>query len=366
MCNLGKPQVPRGWQQVCQKANMPVESRDPCSLFLSPNGKTFKTMDEVTSYSKILDQEKMAREQKKMAAKNLKLNVSDVPRRIVGNSTELGCTQCEKSFVNMVMLKKHYKEAHAGGSLTLSSEANSQQQSTGGEKTNATAPISAKSPDEQRLAQEKAKQSLMKLSGVAVSSKTGPAIKPTAPLPKLAPALGPSGPVKAAILNPAAIAAGSKLKASRPLVSLPPLARLPLSQACMQPKLLPLQAAPSLSLQANKQAPITASRQGPLVQTNKMAQQLKPQRPPGPQNRLPWLTSSFIRGPPRSAPSPSPSHRIPNSTLRPQRPPGPAQSSLGKPPALKLILLATPALQWLSTQNPILGMKCELLCFARK
>ena len=277
---------------------MSLESRDPCSLFLSPNGKTFKTMDEVTSYSKILDQEKMAREQKKMAAKNLKLNVSDVPRRIVGNSTELGCTQCEKSFVNMVMLKKHYKEAHAGRSLTLSSEANHLNQPTKqeAEQTNATAPISAKSPDEQRLAQEKAKQSLMKLSGVAVSSKTGagPAIKPTAPLPKLAPALGPSVPVKAAILSPAAIAGGPKLKASRPLVSLPPLARLPLSQACMQPKLLPLQAAPSLSLQANKHAPITASRQGPLVQTNKMAQQLKPQRPPGPQNRLPWLTSSFI------------------------------------------------------------------------
>ena len=71
MCNLGKPQVPRGWQQVCQKAKMPVESKDPCSLFLSPNGKTFKTMDEVASYSKILDQEKMAREQKKMCEKYL-------------------------------------------------------------------------------------------------------------------------------------------------------------------------------------------------------------------------------------------------------------------------------------------------------
>ena len=33
---------------------------------------------------------------------------------------------------------------------------------------------------------------------------------------------------------------------------------------------------------------------------------------------------------------------------------------------LKLILLEPPALQWLSTQNPILGMKWELLCFARK
>ena len=70
MCNLSQPQVPRGWQRVCQKAKMPLESRDPCSLFLSPNGKTFKTMDEVHRYSKVLHLEKLAREQKKMEAKN--------------------------------------------------------------------------------------------------------------------------------------------------------------------------------------------------------------------------------------------------------------------------------------------------------
>ena len=49
---------------------MPPDSRDSCSLFLSPNGKTFKTMDEVVSYSKVLDQEKLAKEQKKMEAKS--------------------------------------------------------------------------------------------------------------------------------------------------------------------------------------------------------------------------------------------------------------------------------------------------------
>ena len=59
MCLLGEPQVPSGWQQVCLKAMLPNQSRDPCSLFLAPNGKTFKTMDEVASYSKVLDQEKM-------------------------------------------------------------------------------------------------------------------------------------------------------------------------------------------------------------------------------------------------------------------------------------------------------------------
>ena len=71
MCLLGKPhQVPRGWQQVCRKAALPPQSRDPCSLFLSPNGKIFKTMDEVASYSKVLDQRKMEKKQKAKAKLN--------------------------------------------------------------------------------------------------------------------------------------------------------------------------------------------------------------------------------------------------------------------------------------------------------
>ena len=86
------------------------------------------------------------------------------------------------------------------------------------------------------------------------------------------------------------------------------------------------------------------------MQTNKMGQQLKPQRPPGPQKRLPWLTPSFIGGPPRSAPGPplghvGPLRRAPgpplgppgpsHGTARPQRPPGPTTSFHGpirKPP----------------------------------
>ena len=49
---------------------MPPQSRDPCSLFLSPNGEIFKTMDEVASYSKVLDQRKMEKEQKAKAKLN--------------------------------------------------------------------------------------------------------------------------------------------------------------------------------------------------------------------------------------------------------------------------------------------------------
>ena len=150
MCNLSQPQVPRGWQRVCQKAKMPLESRDPCSLFLSPNGKTFKTMDEVHRYSKVLHLEKLAREQKKMEAKNLKLDTSGVLKRKVGDSTELACTRCEKSFVNMVMVKKHYKEAHIGEKQTLEAKSGEEKQEKKAEQS--TTLISA----EQKLAQEKA------------------------------------------------------------------------------------------------------------------------------------------------------------------------------------------------------------------
>ena len=74
---------------------MPVESRDPCSLFLSPNGKTFKTMDEVASYSKVLDQEKMAKEQKGLVmlpfeSKNPGCPAANVPNA-PGNRTKLKC-----------------------------------------------------------------------------------------------------------------------------------------------------------------------------------------------------------------------------------------------------------------------------------
>ena len=164
MCIFGRPQVPRGWQQVCQKANLPPDSRDSCSLFLSPDGKTFKTMDEVVSYSKVLDQEKLAKEQKKMEAKSpakgamlktgtpptkilnpvalpnwdstMILNPVAIPAKMPAESNDpcpaakklklddiglpitdfwgkkLKCIECDKSFFNLSRLEKHFKEVH--------------------------------------------------------------------------------------------------------------------------------------------------------------------------------------------------------------------------------------------------------------
>ena len=45
MCNLSDTLVPSGWQHVCYKPN-PTSSQ-PCSLYLSPNGRTFRSMQEV-------------------------------------------------------------------------------------------------------------------------------------------------------------------------------------------------------------------------------------------------------------------------------------------------------------------------------
>ena len=150
---------------------MPPDSRDSCSLFLSPNGKTFKTMDEVVSYSKVLDQEKLAKEQKKMEAKSpaklktgtpptktlnpvplstpisnpvalpnwdstMIFNPVAIPTKMPAESNDpcpaakklklddiglpiwdfwgkkLKCVECDKSFFNLSRLEKHFKEVH--------------------------------------------------------------------------------------------------------------------------------------------------------------------------------------------------------------------------------------------------------------
>ena len=133
---------------------MPPESREPCSIFLSPNGKTFKTMDEVTIYAKVLDEEKFARDNKKslaamlrkrkldiaeassnqskaIAAKEQKLDTSDsMPGQssqsaLTSSSTlsigKLECTGCDNSFFNLSRLEKHFKDAHVEASQLPSS-----------------------------------------------------------------------------------------------------------------------------------------------------------------------------------------------------------------------------------------------------
>ena len=69
MCILKNYRIPRGWQKVCLRAKMAASSSDPCSLFLSPNGRTFTTMEQVHKYNSLLEKEKLLKEQRKMELK---------------------------------------------------------------------------------------------------------------------------------------------------------------------------------------------------------------------------------------------------------------------------------------------------------
>ena len=66
MCNLLNKKVPKGWQQVCQKARMDPGSSLPCALYLSPNGRTFRTKKEVDDFEAILEEGRRMKREKKM------------------------------------------------------------------------------------------------------------------------------------------------------------------------------------------------------------------------------------------------------------------------------------------------------------
>ena len=56
--------IPSGWQQTClKKSGRVAPDCAECSLFCSPNGKTFKTLDEVHSYNCKLEREKLEKEE---------------------------------------------------------------------------------------------------------------------------------------------------------------------------------------------------------------------------------------------------------------------------------------------------------------
>ena len=139
---------------------MPPESKEPCSIFLAPDGKTFKTMDEVTIYAKVLDEKKLARDEEKLAkdqeklvarkrkldkaeaspsqskdiaakeqkldtsnalpgqskaAKEQKLDTSDA-LPIQYSTGKLKCSKCDNSFFNLSRLEKHFTVFHVEAS----------------------------------------------------------------------------------------------------------------------------------------------------------------------------------------------------------------------------------------------------------
>jgi len=74
MCNFGSSSVPKGWQWVCLKSSGAVSpySQD-CSVFCSPNGKRFTSLEKVHEFNRQLEKAKLEKEHKRLlAAENLK------------------------------------------------------------------------------------------------------------------------------------------------------------------------------------------------------------------------------------------------------------------------------------------------------
>merc|ERR1712129_261916 len=76
MCNLQllqllQTKLPPGWEHTCLHGSG-LASSSPCSHFLSPNGMTFTSMDEVLSYNRELETERLMKEQKEVKVEKVK------------------------------------------------------------------------------------------------------------------------------------------------------------------------------------------------------------------------------------------------------------------------------------------------------
>lgn len=87
--------IPSGWQQTCLKASGRVAQNAPhCSLFCSPNGKTFKTLEDVHKYNCELERIKL--EKQEFMGKN---TYSFVPNQ-TGNHFQFVKTSVQKQSGN--------------------------------------------------------------------------------------------------------------------------------------------------------------------------------------------------------------------------------------------------------------------------
>ena len=80
MCATVATKIPSGWQSVCLKQ----KGVFPCSLFCSPDGKQFKTIEEVHKYNSELEKKKIEAQHFSFAPK---------PQQSIGSGTQSGNNQ---------------------------------------------------------------------------------------------------------------------------------------------------------------------------------------------------------------------------------------------------------------------------------
>jgi len=106
MCNFSAESVPKGWQWTCRRRSSGFLESENCTVFCSPNGKVFHSLEAVHQHNREIERKKIEKEMKKSMRQDTINKVS------VNNSTMLACNLCDGKFYNPSMLKKHERDVH--------------------------------------------------------------------------------------------------------------------------------------------------------------------------------------------------------------------------------------------------------------
>merc|ERR1712183_94277 len=82
-----------------------------CSVFCSPNGKRFTSLEKVHEFERELEKAKLEKEKKRLLASENSRKLNTVK---VNNSSMLVCNfpTCQETFFSPTMLRKHERVSH--------------------------------------------------------------------------------------------------------------------------------------------------------------------------------------------------------------------------------------------------------------
>lgn len=112
MCLPAANQIPKGWQRVCLKECGMVPKDSPnCSLYCSPNGKQFKTIEEVQKYNIEIERGRIEKSARSFATftEKEKNNFGFVP---VNNMQRIQCKLCHETFITNLQHGMHIRDVH--------------------------------------------------------------------------------------------------------------------------------------------------------------------------------------------------------------------------------------------------------------
>jgi len=108
MCAPVATKIPAGWQSVCLKQ----KGVFPCSLFCSPDGKQFKTIEEVHKYNSELEKKKIEEQHFSFVPNPPQRSGSQYGFVPVAGGPRISCGICPQMFVTASAQRKHIQDVH--------------------------------------------------------------------------------------------------------------------------------------------------------------------------------------------------------------------------------------------------------------